>query len=390
MIMDIIVSKNEFKNAISIARRALSTVVIQEERGHLLFIVRGSTMIIQGTNSDLKSRCTIDIQNSSGTDFTFTSDPKVLEKLVAKVEVNDINVNFDPDSLIVKVYTTDSKNSFGTLQSFPSDKMLTFEEHLKTDRQEYIVNKECLLFAMEYAKNFLADKKEDQKQFDFVVIHSGIVYAANGFNKLGLIVFKTFAQIPGMKIRKLVLPLYLNFIKSVDGNEIKLIETDKDVGIESIDGKCYFSFLKSTLEAPNIPKEYLKSEGAYTLVDKDRLMKVSERAIITNNSASMVGIELTLSGSNDSASLEVKLVSKKTAIETVSCSRMDDSNTDPVSHVIDFRMLKSILNSFSTKDSVRLHINDNGRFFKIYSKGKVGDETYVLAGVGAYAKIVSQ
>lgn len=388
--MEITVPKSEFKNAISIARRALSSVVIQEERGHLLFTVQGSNMFIQGTNSDLKSRCLIDIVNNSGQDFSFTADPKTLERLVSKVEVSDITLDLDTTTLTLKVYTTESKNSFGTLQSFPPDKMLTFDDPKNVDRTEYVVNKECLIFALEYAKNFLADKKEDQKQFDFVVINGGVVYAANGTNRLGMVVFRTFAQVPGMKIRKLVLPVYLNFIKGVDGTEIKLIDTDKDVGIESMDGRHYFSFLKSTLEATSIPKEYLKSEGAYTLIDKDRLIKVSERTIITNSSVSSVGIEITLSGAGDKANLEVKLVSKRVAVETLNCTRVDDTSSEPVSHVIDFRMLKAILSSFSTDEVVRFHINDNSRFFKVYCKGKVGDETYVLAGVGAYAKIVSQ
>lgn len=384
------VPKDDFKNAISLARKALSAVVIQEERGHLLFIVRGPKMIIQGTNNDLKARCTIDITNSSGEDFSFTADPKVLEKLASKVEVNDINLNFDKSTLIVKVYTTDTKKSFGTLQSFPPEKMLTFEEHLKAERAEYPVKKEALLFALKYAMNFLADKKEDQKQFDFVIINSGIVYAANGFNKLGLIVFKTFANIPGMKIRKLVLPLYMTFAKGLDGEDVKLTETDKDIGLESIDGKHYFSFLKSTLEAPNIPKEHLKSEGPFTLIDKSRLLKVAERAIITNSSAATVGLELTLSGSGDSSNLELKLVSNRVAVETVSCARMNDDGGENISHILDFRMLKAVLNSFTAKDDIRLHINDKGRFFKVYSKGDVEGEVYVLAGIGAYAKIVSQ
>jgi hypothetical protein len=53
-------------------------------------------------------------------------------------------------------------------------------------------------------------------------------------------------------------------------------------------------------------------------------------------------------------------------------------------------MLKSVLNSFTSKDDIRFHINDKNRFFKVYSKGDVEGEVYVLAGVGAYAKIVSQ
>jgi len=354
-----------------------------------LFHVRGSKIIVQGTNSDLKARCSIDITNSCGEDFSFTADPKVMEKLVNKVEVNDVSIDFDKSTYTVKVYTTENKKSFGTLQSFPPDKMLTFLETPAADRTEYLVNKEVLLFAMKYAFNFLASKKEDQKHFDFVVISNGVVFAANGSNKLGLIVFKTFSAIPEMKIRKLVVPLYTTFVKGVEGKEIKLIETDKDIGVESLDGRFYFSFLKSTLEAPKIPKEHLKSEGAYTLIDKNRLLKVSERAIISNDSASLVGLELTLSGSGESANLEVKLLSTKVAIETLTCNRVDDGDQS-VAHVVDFRMLKAVLGSFDTKEDIRLHINDQNKFFKVYCRGDVEGEKFILAGVGAYAKIVSQ
>jgi hypothetical protein len=386
--MDIIVPKTEFKNAISLARKALSTVVIQEERGHLLFIVRGTKMIVQGTNNDLKSRCTIDINNSTDEDFSFTADPKVLEKLVSKSEINDLHINFDSVSLTVRVYTTDTNKSFGTLQSFPPDKMLTFGEQLKTDRKEYYVNKEVLLFSLKYALFFLADKKEDKKSFDFVVISKGIVYATNGANKIGLIVFQTFGSIQEMKIRKLVLPLYMNFINGLEGKEVKLIETDKDIGVESVDGAYYFSFLKSTLESTKIPVDYLKSEGAYVSIDKNRLIKICERAIITNNSQTMVGLDLTLSGSGESSSLEVKLVSTKEAIETINCERVNDSDED-ICHTVDFRLFKAVLGSFTTKEDIRLHICDKNKFFKVYCKGVVDDEKFILAGVGTYAKIVN-
>lgn len=386
--MEIVVPKTPFKNAIALARKALSSVVIQEERGHLLFVVRGPRMVIQATNNDLKARCTINITNTSGADFSFTADPKILEKLVSKVEVNDVYILFDEKDLTVKVYTTSTKQAFGTLQSFPPSKMLTFDEHLKSDRQETSVNKEALLFALKYAQNFLAGKKEDQKNFDFVIINKGIVYAANGSNKLGLIVFKTFEAVQDMKIRKLILPVYTAFVSGLEEKEVKLIETDKDIGVESLDGNCYFSFLKSKLDSQKIPVEHLKSEGAYTKIDKDRLLKVSERATITNSSATQVGLELTLTGSGDSSSLEIKLVSKKEAIETMTCSRVNDGD-QAYSHIVDFRMLKAVLGSFSTKEEIRLHINDNNKFFKIYSKGEVDGEKYILAGVGAYAKIVS-
>src|SRR4030043_1566701 len=129
--MEFTVSKSDFKNAIGLTRKALSKVVIQEERGHLLLKVSGPTMTIQATNNDLKARCSIDVTNPSGEDFSFTADPKILEKLISKVEVQDINIEFDKSALTVKVYTTDSKKSFTTLQSFPPDKMLTFDDPTK-------------------------------------------------------------------------------------------------------------------------------------------------------------------------------------------------------------------------------------------------------------------
>jgi hypothetical protein len=385
--MEIIVPKSEFKTAIGLARKALSKVVIQEERGHLLFIVSGPDLIVQGTNNDLKARCTIPITNVDKIDYSFTADPKILEKLISKVEVKDIRVDFNKTDYIVKVYTTEGTKSFSTLQSFPPDKMLTFENNLKMGRTEYVVSKSALVFSLEYAENFMAPKKEDQKQYDFVIISKGIVFSANGLNKLGFIAFKTFESIPEIKIRKLVLPTLVSFAGGIEGNEVKLIETDKDVGIESPDGKFYFSFLKSTLESPKIPKEYLKSEGAYTRIDKSRLLKLSDRVLIASNSMAGAGLELVLSGVGESACLEIKLLSTRTAVEAMTCIRVNDTD-QTINHVVDHRMLKAVVGSFETDKEIRLHINDQNKFFKIYSSGEVDNQKYVLAGVGTYAKII--
>jgi len=179
----------------------------------------------------------------------------------------------------------------------------------------------------------------------------------------------------------------MTFVKGLEGKEIKLIETNKDIGVESIDGSYYFSFLKSTLESNKIPIEHLKSEGAYVSIDKDRLIKICERVIITNNSKATVGLDLTLSGIEKDASLEIKLLATKEAIENINCTRINDNN-DFISHKVDFRILKAILSSFTTKEDIRFHICDKNKFFKVYCKGEIDGEKYILAGIGSYAKIV--
>ena len=160
--MEIKVQKAELKNAVSACKKALSKVVIQEERAHLLFTVKDSSMLVQATNNDLKAMCTLPVENVSQEDFAFTADPKILEKLLTKIDVDTIRIEFNKEEYILKVYTTESEKSFSSLQSFPPDKMLTFDTTPDPSKIVYPVNKEVLEFALSYAGSFLAALKEDQ------------------------------------------------------------------------------------------------------------------------------------------------------------------------------------------------------------------------------------
>jgi len=385
--MEIRAQKNVLKNAVSAAKKALSKVVIQEERGHLLCDVVDDTLSFRSTNNDLKARCVIPVENISKENFSFTIDPKIFEKLISKIDIDSIHMSFDPKEFILKVYTTDSEKSFSSLQSFPPDKMLTFDYTTKTNKTVYPVNKEVLLFALNYASKFLAALKDDQKQFDYVIINKGIVYSANGSNKMGLIVFKAFEKIENIRIRKIILPLYISFVESLPGDDVNIIETDKDIGVESIDGTMYYSFLKSNTNPVNIPKEHIKSEGPYTRIDKNKLIKVIDRIMASNTSSTNTGIKIILSGSGESACLDVSLVSSLKITENFSCVRVDDDQND-IEHAVDYKIFKTILTSFDTDKEVRLHINDDGRAFKIYCSGEVAKNKFILVGIGSYAKII--
>jgi hypothetical protein len=343
---------------------------------------------MQATNNDLKARCTVSATNDEN--FSFTADPKILEKLISKIDLDEIRMSFDPKDFILKVYTTGSDKSFNSLQSFPPDRMLTFDSTPKPDRKQYPINKEVLLFALNYAKSFLAGPKDDQKQFDFVVINKGIVYSANGSNKMGLIVFKLFANIENFKIRKLTLPLMISFVECVGTEEVVLIDTDKDTGFESADGSMHFSCLKSNVDPPDIPRGYMKSEGAYTKINKDSLLKVIDRLTVSSASTASSGVELILTGAKENAVLSINLVSTLKVTESFPCERVDDDSEEDVSHVVDYKIFKSVLGSFDTDTEVRLHINDGSKFYKVYSSGEMAGNKYILAGIGSYAKIVRQ
>lgn len=388
--MEFKVNKIELKKAIMLSRKALSKAIIQEERGHLLFIVNNSTISIQGTNNDLKSCCNIEIENTNKKSFSFTADPKIFEKLVSKCDTKEIRISFNPEEYTVRVYTTDTGKSFSTLQSFPPDKMLTIGDIKKDNRKVYSVNKEAFLFALKYALCFMTSDKEDGKQFDLLSIKKGICSSSNGSSKIGFIVFKTFENIPSINIRKNVIPILISFIEKFDDKDVNIIETDNSIGIESIDDTKYFSSLKSRMDSPELSRDHLKSSEPYVLIDKNDMLKIIERVIISSTSTLGIGLKFILSGKGENASLEIELVSKKNkSIEVIPCDRKDESD-ETIEHIVDYKLFKSIIGSFTTKEKIRFHICDNNKLFKIYNKGEIDKQKYILAGVGTFAKIVKK
>jgi hypothetical protein len=348
-------------------------------------------MTIMATNNDLKALCRIPLTENKGNEsFSFTVDPRIIEKLFAKIDTSDVRMQYDPKDFILKVYTTDSNRSFTSLQSFNPDKMLTFEEAINSAARKYTVNKAVFTFTLNYAENFLSAEKDDQKQYDFITINGGIIFAANGMNKMGFMVFKNFEPVSNYRVRKLVSPMLLSFTENMEGTEVILFETDKDYGVSTLDGSMYYSSLKSNVEPVPVPKEHIKSEGPYITVDKNQILKVTDRLMASTNSTIGAGVEMILSGTGSNAVVDISLVSDLKSIESIPCVRCNDESDRDVSHVVDYRLLKSVLNSFDTDKSVRLHINDDKIFFKIYNSGEIEGNKYILAGIGSYAKVKRQ
>lgn len=387
--MIIIVSKTEFKDALSIAREALSKVIIQEERSHLLFEVSKGKLIITGTNNDFKARCIVNL-SASDSDFSFTSDPKVLDKLLSKIDSDEIKMDFDPEKMVLKVYTSDDNKSYTSIQSFPPDKMITFSESKPEDKSTITIDKEIFSSILRWSLNFMPPLKDSVKKYDFLILNDNIAYSANGSNKMGYIVSKMLKPFKNIKIRKSAIPILINVMESLPDENINFIETMNDLGIESIDGTVFYGFLKSTVEVPKIKTDFIKTEGNYVLVDKNKLIKTIDRLVATLSTTVEAGIKLDLKGSKDSAYLDLSLVSRLDSKETFNCKRMEDDSSEEFSHVIKYRHFRSILSAMESDEDLKLYINDNGKFFKLYKVGMFKTEKYLSLGIGSYFKLVPQ
>jgi hypothetical protein len=203
------VNKNAFKNALGIAQKALPAIIVQEERSHILVRTRGDKILVSATNNDFKALCSVNLEEPVESDFSFTVEPKSVTKLLTKTKMEIIKIEVDNDACIARYYTSETGDSFAEAQSFTEDVMLTFDESLDEITTEVTLKKDVVLNGLKYAKEYLEVLKVEKARYDFIIIDGGLIYSANGSNKMGFMVNRDFKSFSDFKIRKTFLPIYL-------------------------------------------------------------------------------------------------------------------------------------------------------------------------------------
>jgi len=164
-------------------------------------------------------------------------------------------------------------------------------------------------------------------------------------------------------------------------------ENDREYYFFNESGSVFFSYLKAVADPPPMPIKYLKAEGAYMKLKKQDLVRVLERLIVSMSQAQGSGIELTVGGKGTEAYLDLGLVSSLKSRERIVCERVDTS-AEEIKHVVEYKQFKTMLESLAGEEDIHLYVNDDSRSFKIYDKGKLGEEKYISVSVGGYSKVV--
>lgn len=387
--MDFTVNKDAFKSALSIVQKALPAVVVQEERSHILVRVKGDKLFISATNNDFKATCRVPLEKSVESNFSFTVEPKAVQKLLTKTKLENIKIEVDNVSCVARYYTSSTGESFAEAQSFSEDVMLTFNETLGEASTEVNLKRESLINGLNYAKEYLEDIKTERARYDFVVINKGLIYSANGSNKMGFRVNKDFKDFSDFKLRKVFVPLLLRVLDSLKGDEysdVILFETEKDTGLRTSDNSVVFSCLKSDTPSPEVKRDLANTKGAYCLINRKMFIDNLDRLAALEKTGRSFGVQINLNGSGDNSYLEMNLVSSLKSKEVLPCKRVDE-NTEEVEHVIDNKLIRSIMSSFNNEE-IRLYINDIGKMFKIYEKGEVSGSEYHSFAIGAYSRVL--
>jgi hypothetical protein len=206
---------------------------------------------------------------------------------------------------------------------------------------------------------------------------------------MGFFVASELKPIENIKIRKVAVPILIAILKGIDTKHVLIGEQGNNFVVQTPDKSLYFGCLKSSIESPKISLDMLKKGGAYTRVPRVELSKKLKRLFSTKTSVAGSGINITLSGAGENASMTLALLSNLKATETLGCTRVDDDSPDDIKHIVDCKLFQNAVDSFE-EDDLMLYNNTNAPFFRIYEVIKEDDTKFITVGVGSYSRVVKQ
>ena len=392
--MKFAVSKSGIKDALATVKNCVPDKPLSEVDGHIRVLIEEGSMTLSATEGMFSAKVTvsIDIEGTLKEPLEFPVDPKRLEKSITKNE-SDIFVSmewlgFDKG---IRIYTRNAGKSYITLPVLEIRKMARFPKVSKyTPHQTCEAPGELLGEAFSFVFPYLPAPREDGRSYDMAVIDKGVVYGCNGINKRGYMVAREFKEFRNLAIHKKYVLRLSKIFKSLKEKTFNVSHDDDRIIFES-EG-VYILVMKSRKPSSEVATSYIKAEGPYTLIKKTSLIKSLDRSTIASfeKVGHPIGVILNLVGNEDSACLNTQLVSGNDSdtVDEIPCDRLGDGDGSDISHVIDYKLFKGIINSLGAIDTLKLYINDQDcKFFKAYGTRKLESTSCMFIGVGAYSRI---
>lgn len=390
--MKVCIDKIELKKAVGVSKNYLPAKPLVEVDGHILFDVKEGTVVISATDNQQACFIELSIIESEGIG-KFSCDPKRLEKALAKTNCISVMLEHDDVEMGLKVGSNEERDSFITLHTLPISRMSVYKPALVGDNCSAEMNRKVFYTGIKYIQAFTPHRSAVSKKFDFAIINNGILYAANGVNKRGYFVCREMQGLQNVCIQKKFLETLGRSLNTMLCDKVTLTERNNVISVESDDGSCKIYMTKSRYLPPEMPKQYIKVKGdPYTVVVRDQMIKSIDRSTVASYAklGTPMGVQLTLSGTGSDSKLKTDMITNTLkTIDTIPCERVADDEGEEITNLIEYKLFKTILSSFSKEGETRLYINQpEVRFFKVYTKAEIEDISFAEIGVGSYSRRV--
>jgi len=380
--MQLSTKKEDFKKALNIV-----SLGVEDKEGspqsHAIFRINDE-MKISSTNGDRIATAICPIQQVSKTDTVFTADPKKLADLVDKSGSEIIKLDYNSEDKTLKVFVSENENSYVSFASFEPDKLITFDTDLKKLQPLKTMNAALFLTGLKFIRGFLADPKN--RKFSCMFVANGIMYGANGSNRVGAFKNTDLDGIEPLAFRQISLVPIITMINRLDPLNLQIMTTSKIIALFTTDNSMGFGFLKTNEEMPSFPIELSAPKtDNFTITDRTLFStKLSRLAIAAGNS---VGIKMSLSNTG----LELSTIAERSSTEHMACKR--NSGNETKDFIVDYRHFKLVMGLLQTDgvdvyvDERRCHIFSDGEL-EIKEKEKTSKKSYRSVAVFSLARQV--
>lgn len=390
------IGRNSLKRALSISRLTLPNKKVSHV-AHKMTLINFMGDVVEIWSTD-GSKGSSSILKNTGDHLTekVLVDPQAVERVLAKSEDKDQPVRFEVDTKkgCLKIFVKSGSKSSVSVKYMQHDRLVPFNPLVISEPEK--IDREKTISGLTFCAGFVPDMNDNMRQADYVVMHKGLIRALNGSSRQGYIIDKSMDSMPRIVAHKKHLECITKVLKAMVSDQVDVSVSDDNLSFfDSIDGESFrLTVLKSDVELIPARKEYMTPEGPYVTIDKNDLIKMVDRIVLSDDTAATEAIPACIRVSAGSASeLTMELMNDSTpAIDSIVVQRFGDNNDEEIEVGVDLRSIKIMLKAMGSPDEFRLYICDSKlRYFRMLGLSNNGSGgKRVEIAVCAYGRVVAK
>jgi hypothetical protein len=392
--MEVTLNRKGLKEAITALKPCLPAKPLTDYESNMAIRVSPGTASLVATDMVQEGVMPLAVVSQSGGSVDIVPDIKKLEKVITKSETEAVVLSYEEGSGALRV---SSGSGFVDVPTLPALKMGKYDFPAAAGDVVGQLPATVLGDALSFIECFLPDTITGQLKFEVATLASGMLTAANGWNRRGYFISQSLKLKQEIKFLQRFVATLPKLLRHVTGD--LSVELHERSIVMRADSGFRYSCVRARHETPEPVLAYLKSAGPYLTLDTVKLTKVLDKVVVPDYQAAgaPVGVELVIppaaEGSIDSELL-LKLVSSGAmqAQDKFPCKRVSEDK-DPrgelVEKVVDYRMFKSMVSELRAGAENRVYMSDPAsRFFKFQSKFAIDGHSCLAISVGSYSKKV--
>lgn len=385
--------KKDLAKAVTVARAAAPEKPIKPEDALALVEVFGTVMTISTYDEERSIWTDVIVNGPASFVKRFLIDPVQLDRILKKCDASVVEIEIpEDDSNRIAVFAKEGRKASVTIEIFPVGRKVLKQREPLTDT--VVIKRKSLVDALSFCQLFLAKLKDDMRRFDYITIDNAVAFASNGSSKRGYVVDRRLASIKGLSIHKANTVQTTKILSSWDTEEVSIQLTDRSLLISADMGdiSALYSVDRSASEPIPIKDEYLNPKGPHSQVNFKELSRALDRVVLTDDTSvnEHIGLFLETSVPDADGNSELKTIladDSNGSYDSVSVVRVDDQG-DVVRKVVDAKMVKDMLKSFTCTSNSRIYANDNNKgYFKLMASEDIDDTRRFEVAVGVYASL---